>query len=390
MPFLDPDTSASSHAADRRSIPSLDGLRAISISLVLLAHASLLADFPSWLRPASHFALLGVRIFYVISGYLITTLLLREWDRKQQIDLRRFYLRRTLRIFPPYYVFLASVAIAGACGWLDLSGARWFPALTYTSNIFRPHSWFIGHSWTLSIEEQFYICWPLVLSTLGRKGALKVALLVLICSPILRVGSFLILHNPRAGEIIGFDSIAAGCTLALVAPMLASNELWNRISHSRAFLVVPLIGLVVHWIGAKGIRWDWAFDIALGQTIVALVIAITIAWSLGHSSGVVFSALNFKPVRWLGILSYSIYLWQEIFLWQASPLYLWTAVLLTLLAATMSFALIERPALSLRRKAEHRLGWRSVRDDRERIVDEAAETGMTIAAIPDSEPHSAR
>jgi peptidoglycan/LPS O-acetylase OafA/YrhL len=143
---------------DRRSIPSLDGLRAISISLVLLAHASLFPDFPKRLELTSHFALLGVRVFYVISGYLITTLLLRELTRSPRIDLRRFYFRRTLRIFPPYYVFLGCVALAGAMGILSMGGARWIPAVTYTSNILSTGSWFIGHSWTLSMEEQFYIC----------------------------------------------------------------------------------------------------------------------------------------------------------------------------------------------------------------------------------------
>ena len=136
-------------------IPSLDGLRAISITLVILSH------LVKWkhisLEVLGSYGALGVHVFFVLSGYLITNLLLHEYERSSTISLRDFYIRRAYRIFPAAFVFLVVVIILY---WQQI---RWYhaaAALLYVANMDMARPWIFGHLWSLSIEEQFYLLWP--------------------------------------------------------------------------------------------------------------------------------------------------------------------------------------------------------------------------------------
>ena len=141
--------------------PSLDGLRAFSIVLVLIAHVSL--QYP-WLRRfVEHVGNYGVRIFFVISGFLITGLLLKELTKTGRISLKSFYIRRTLRIFPAFYVYVLTVVILAWAGILILLPGDLLHAVTYTMNYHMVRSWWLNHMWSLSVEEQFYLLWPTVL-----------------------------------------------------------------------------------------------------------------------------------------------------------------------------------------------------------------------------------
>src|SRR3990172_3820880 len=126
-------------------IPSLDGLRAISIMLVIVSHLVHIESFPlpkaidpRWLGSLGP---LGVRVFFVISGFLITSLLLRELETNKSINLGKFYLRRTLRIFPPYYFFVLVMIALNKLDWVELSSKDVFHAFTYTINYFPQRSW---------------------------------------------------------------------------------------------------------------------------------------------------------------------------------------------------------------------------------------------------------
>src|SRR3569623_458451 len=157
------------HRPSSRDLPSLDGLRAISIACVILGHATQGRVTPLLAIVLSRLSQFGVCVFFVISGYLITSLLRKEAELRENVNLGRFYLRRTLRIFPPYYAFITVIALGVAMNaWTMPKDARWWPALTYTSEIFPTHFWLLSHSWSLSIEEQFYMTWPLILSTAER------------------------------------------------------------------------------------------------------------------------------------------------------------------------------------------------------------------------------
>src|SRR5947209_3439497 len=146
-----------------RRIPSLDGLRAISITLVMLSH--LLKWKHISVAVLGAYGSLGVFIFFVLSGYLITNLLLREYQRTSTISLRDFYLRRAFRIFPAAFVFLVVVIV------LYRHQMTWFhvaAAVLYVANMDITRPWIFGHLWSLSIEEQFYLLWPFALKSWYR------------------------------------------------------------------------------------------------------------------------------------------------------------------------------------------------------------------------------
>src|SRR5947199_4488665 len=136
-------------------IPSLDGVRAISIALVLLDHLNKSGHIQA--KIAGSYGTTGVHIFFVLSGYLITSLLLQEHDRDSTVGLGRFYVRRAFRIFPAAFAFLAVSALLfrGQVGWYHLLGA-----VFYAANMEVSRPWIFGHLWSLAIEEQFDVLWP--------------------------------------------------------------------------------------------------------------------------------------------------------------------------------------------------------------------------------------
>src|SRR6266545_6905968 len=136
-------------------LPSLDGLRGIAISLVLLSHFSMLSNpwlpVPEWIFRLGDF---GVNIFFVLSGFLITALLVNEHRRTGRIAIGRFFIRRAFRIFPAAYVFMFTIVTAAALGWVHLQPGEAVFALTYTTNFNTTPGWWFGHTWSLSVEEQ--------------------------------------------------------------------------------------------------------------------------------------------------------------------------------------------------------------------------------------------
>ena len=167
-----------SNSTDRR-IPSLDGFRAISILMVCYGHLSGTRNFPvsiveygRWCGDVAH---LGVLVFFVISGFLITSLLMSEHEMTDAVSLKRFYLRRIVRIFPAFYAFILVMAVATLLGAAQLTGRDFAYALTYTVNFEPNRALQIGHLWSLSVEEQFYLLWPLTLLLLRERRALFVA-----------------------------------------------------------------------------------------------------------------------------------------------------------------------------------------------------------------------
>lgn len=139
-----------------KRIPSLDGLRAIAIALVVVGHWAGTHNFPVGLGSA----FLGVRIFFVISGYLITTLLLREQSQTATISLSEFYVRRAYRILPAATVFLAIMLITRRH---ELTWYHAAMAALYLADFDPTRPMFFGHLWSLSVEEQFYLLWPGIL-----------------------------------------------------------------------------------------------------------------------------------------------------------------------------------------------------------------------------------
>lgn len=165
---------------NRHRIPSLDGLRAISITLVVLGHLGKNGHAPLVFK--SHYTDLGVDLFFVISGYLITSILLQEHIQTSTISLKTFYARRAFRIFPAAFVF---ILIATAFYWPQM---RWYnvaSTLLYVANFDGTRPWIFGQLWSLGVEEQFYLLWPGVLKKWGCHKT-KILIGVTIFSPVVQ------------------------------------------------------------------------------------------------------------------------------------------------------------------------------------------------------------
>lgn len=356
--------------------PSLDGWRAMSIILVLGSHCKVVAGFPKSLDRVFYWLFdgdLGVRCFFVISGFLITYLLLQENNQNGSVSLRKFYIRRALRILPVYFAFLLVVFLLQIFTPFHQPLIVWIGNLTLTTD-FLPVTWTTGHLWSLAVEEQFYLLWPLLLIWMGLKRSGRAVFYILgmplMVAPICRVINRLAyadvlppvfhLFFPWSSFLNYFDSLAVGCITAI---LLARSEpqistALNRLKCTSILLGVTLV-LVPYILG----KWfSTAISIA---ALLPVFQAVGFALLLLQS---IFSPQLFKPLNWpvirnLGILSYSIYIWQMVFCSDPQNFgwpHVWFMsfpgwLLAALLAATLSYHGLEKPLMRLRarfRKAD--------------------------------------
>jgi peptidoglycan/LPS O-acetylase OafA/YrhL len=348
----------------RRGIPSLDGMRAVSILLVFVAHATF--TFPRELRNLRGWTIvgnasLGVSTFFVISGFLITTLLLKELDAFGTISLPRFYLRRAFRIFIPFYAYLAVLGAIWACGIVHLDAHSFAAAATYTWNYaLRADGWFLAHAWSLSVEEQFYLFWPAVLLMLGRKRAIWFAVACIVASPFVRVATYVLAPGTR--DHIGMmlhtrvDVLMAGSLLALLWTDDRFQSHLQRLFHNWIVGAVAVFLLVVSPILNN--RFAGAYRLPIGFSTDALGIALLLAYVVKHPGSLAGRVLNSRVLMRIGVMSYSLYLWQQLFLtsfFGHFPL----NIVLAFAIGELSYRLVESPSLRLREWLEAR--WSAMR-----------------------------
>ena len=297
-------------------LPQLDGLRGIAVLLVLLAHGSNTVDVPL-LAPfwkaveILRTGYVGVDLFFALSGFLITRLLLDERRVTGGIDLRRFYVRRTLRIFPIYYLTILVVSFT----WPTTPGLR-LSLLAYAFNYYAPFyltSYPLEHTWSLAVEEQFYLVWPMLLS------ALPLAALPLVTgkfAPTLALAvaaAFaLLLPATLAGELIYMTlptrmlSLMLGASLAVAEsrrrPIGLRLSLLTMTAGS-AVLLAGLTGRAVHLVPPGGVYWCFAL-VGYGAFAAGAVGAAADAW---HP---LVAALSWPPLRFVGRISYGLYLYH--------------------------------------------------------------------------------
>lgn len=299
---------------------------------------------------------LGVRVFFVISGFLITTLLLSEARRTGSVSLLHFYFRRTLRIFPPFYLYLAVISLLAAAGSLTLQPYDMLHALTYTVNYHRHRAWHIGHAWSLSVEEQFYLLWPALFRWLGDVAAGRALVIYLLLAPVWRMVVALAWPAQQLGIGETFfttaDAIATGCLLALWRPRLLANPAYRRHVDSRWFFALPPALFAVNALG-RFAKLDWL----VGTTVQNLLIAVLVE-RLTRETGWMGRALNLRPVVLVGLWSYSVYLWQQVFLNHHDQASWYTAfpqnLGLVVCVAAVSYYVVERPFLLWRERLESR------------------------------------
>jgi peptidoglycan/LPS O-acetylase OafA/YrhL len=343
-------SNASSRISSR--IPSIDGLRAISILMVVAGHWAELRFRPSMMSDvAGAFANLGVRIFFVISGYLITTLLLKEHANTSTIDLRDFYVRRAYRILPAAITFMLVVFVVF---WHELRWYHMAAAVFYLANFDWTHPWFLGHLWSLSVEEQFYFLWPVALKKWFRYRR-EMLIGVIVFSPVYRVAChFLQLHG-KADETFPAvaDVLAVGCLLAIFARRLPVRLAAAGTAFA-CLMIVPVM-LVPVYVGLVRFRTTPLLLFVLWPLMHA-----AIAGLLLHVVQKPYWILNARPVVSLGKVSYSLYLWQQLFVFgtHGKP---WYYVFFAVGLAGFSYYSIEGPMLQLRE-------WRSVVRERRRVL----------------------
>jgi len=333
-------------------IPSLDGLRAISILLVIVGHSSDSLNAPHFLIHFGHLGNLGVRCFFIISGFLITTLLLKEQAKTGSISMGGFYTRRALRIFPASLAYLGIIATCYALGLLTLKPGDLIHALTYTINYrYNPAHW-VRHLWSLSVEEQFYLLWPGLLWWVGNRKGMKAAWGVVIAGPAIRAIMLFVFHASDSALTKQFeavaDTLATGCLLSLNFNRIGAIHWYQRFQASKFFWIISL-GLV---LGGNGLYvLGPGFFYVVGQSIANLGTALCIDWCIRNSNGNVGRVLNWRPIVYVGTLSYSLYLWQNAFLnpdWDAWPAKLPINLLLAFLMAMGSYYIVEKPFLRLK------------------------------------------
>jgi peptidoglycan/LPS O-acetylase OafA/YrhL len=335
-------------------LPSLNGLRAISILTVVLFH---LIHFNTATVQETLFRIpifngrLGVNMFFVISGFLITYLLLKEENKFGVISLKDFYVRRTLRIFPAYYFLLSVYWLLQRSRLIYISPQEWLTSLTYTKYL-TMNEYYTSHTWSLAVEETFYLFWPMAFM-LGDKIRKRVAFFLILIVPIVRVFASRS-TAPWLSEQSLFtriDAIAMGCFFALYKDSILTwlGTRWNKAFYSSIIIIFAL-----PWLSILAERTNFnlifvAFG-GLTGTIANLSIAFILMYSAFRPEGNWYKLLNTKLFDYIGALSYSIYLWQQLFV---CPRAWWFThlpqnIVYIFIASLFSYNIIERPFLKLK------------------------------------------
>lgn len=345
-----------------RSFGALDGLRALSIIAVVWHHTY---EVPTgW--PATQRGFLGVDLFFVISGFLIVTLLLRERDRRGAISLKKFYVRRLLRIAPVYYGLLLGLAAVfvtvgrnSAMRDAFFSDLPW--AFLYLSN-WVGLTTFLEITWSLSAEEQFYFLWPPIERFAPRK-AVPILVALLIVSQVIHFrlaegvmqGLGFAPHQPEMLRQTGFTPIMLGVLLA------------HGLHHPRTFallrpLLAPRVVSVLACVAVLAIASVPVADITgFPRVAIHLAMTVLVASAVVREDHLLMPLLRLRPIVAVGVLSYGIYLFHMLSrhvvlagltrLGSSSPSLLFVGTLLmTVAVAAVSYALYERRFLALKER----------------------------------------
>ena len=348
--------------ASSQRLPGLDGLRAIAVSFVLFAHV-LASD--GWVESEWMFqierifsGLLGVQIFFAISGFIITLLLLREKRNTGTISLKQFWLRRALRILPPALAFLLILQMLGSLNLIPLPAETQLGSLFFYRNMMPDEPWFssrqgfTSHYWSLSVEEQFYLIWPFAVAALAMARL----------------------------RILAWLGVGLSIALRICLPWWYEGELgrWLPLNLD-GFMIGALVGIEVaeghsmRWQSLWRIRWPllvitliltrlYASKFhdqveAIQPVAAAIMTGVWIAGLINRPAGFESRLLNSRPLVGLGLISYSVYLWQQLCL---GPSAFWTSgkapwlsgfpqnILAALVCGALSYLFIEQPFLWLK------------------------------------------
>ncbi len=352
------DRTAVSQALSGR-IPSLDGLRAVAVLLVIFNHLGV----PH--APEGR----GVLTFFVLSGFLITWTLLRESDRCGDVSIRDFYIRRGLRIFPAFYVlwalhFTITWLMQGklsASAWADYATAFFYVRNYRRATSVHPHQ-YMGHTWALSIEEQFYLIWPWLLRFFQKdfRRLTHILVAIIVAADIYRIVLFFKFHVSRDWLSFAFDSrvdhLLVGCLLAVLLKRGVMQEFWTFMT-SRIWISLLIFGLIVASI-ALDEHYGLAYKFGVGFVVDPLLTAVLMVQVIVFANTWAWGWLNWRITRFVGRISYSMFLYQAVTNYWATHLFknrsrfvvVAASVSLALLLGTISYYAIELRFLQLKTK----------------------------------------
>jgi len=344
-------------------IPGLDGLRAIAILAVLLGHGFVQWDETDTLSSveqtiatsAGKLGTAGVRLFFAISGYLITSRLARELSEGEPPHvLRAFYLRRFFRIIPPLIPYLATIAIAGLLGILPVHMSEVVAAALFVANYFRAKSWFTVHFWSLSVEEHFYLLWAPVVIFGGFRRAGIFAVGVIVLTSIARPLVVAYMDNPTLAlrqTHLQLDGLMVASLLAL----FLLDE--HRLERARSAVSVTTVSLVVLSLGIVGaFSSHFMYPLLDPRSIEAMLFGVLVVSLTLRPELSITRLLEARPLTWLGRRSYGIYIWQELFfIPSTAPLGRKVVLfighlLIVLVIAQLSYRWLEAPMIRLGRR----------------------------------------
>lgn len=345
----------------RDHLPALDGVRGLAVLLVLWAHCTPLVSLLYRHTGISfHFGYLAVEFFFVLSGFLITRILL--WDRAHDVPLRYFLARRALRIFPIYYLTLLVVYLF----WRDpLTGWAAVYLSNYSTAFMADHDGPLTHTWSLAVEEHFYIIWPLIIMLLSRKkaqmavqyGFTGLALLSAVMITLLVEHWDMRFRLIFQGTSCRMISLGAGAMLAFHEERLRKMSMtWTRL-----LMLMGLGGAILTQVMPGLVPPEWVPATKLISFPIMSTCLMGVVIRLSSSSALPIRALQSTPLTFIGRISYGIYLYHL-------PIYtamhitagkwigvtpVWKGVLaagVTILVATVSYFSIEAPLLKLKHR----------------------------------------
>ncbi len=328
--------------------PALDGLRAVAIAAVVLFH-----DVVTWV-PGGY---IGVDVFFVLSGYLITGILLRETDLRGGVSFRNFYVRRALRLFPAL-LLLAGLLITAYLLLLDGADRREsviaaLAAVTYTSSPLAAAGYPLGsmlHAWSLSVEEYFYVVWPAVVVLVARARRHRLAIVagITVAAVAYRLGAALAgwdLERIYYAADTRAEQLLIGSLLAVV---LARGTLPVRAWHG-VVAAAALLAFAVTPADLTAPLYRYG-----GSTLVALAAATLVVLVVQRPDGAAARLLSTAPFTWVGKRSYGIYLWNPpiaalvgFALPQQVPA-LPVVLVLTVVIPALSYRFVEEPFLRMK------------------------------------------
>jgi len=366
LPIAVADESLESPKPFFSHMPALDGARGIAILVVMLYHLE-------WLVPELHpyvkGGFLGVDIFFVLSGFLITSILLSEREKTGKISLRNFYVRRCIRLIPAFWLFLIGIYCFGSLllprfqAGLVYGRNDFLYAITYSMNWFSAtnpgYDSNLNHSWSLAIEEQFYIIWSLILfKAFSEKWKhkqilfLTLGLVAVLCiSRAIRAGigtDTRILYYSTDTRI---DSLLIGCA----ASMLFVWKMLPADLASRAwFKVFALASVVASLLVLFSFSHENAGLYIIGLPVFTTAVAVMIYWLACRENTAIHKLLGNNVLRWIGNISYSLYLWHYLMYEYAKKEFatpgseIVVGVVLAFTIAAASYHLVEKPFLRLK------------------------------------------